>query len=84
VSGVCVLSVYGVCDAYGMYGVCLVCAQMSARRFVNIFMGLLLNVVLFILFALCCILIYSLLMINVQVMNIARADTPLHTHAHTP
>lgn len=40
--------------------------QLSQRRFVSIFLGLLLNVVLFVLFALCCILIYSLMTINVQ------------------
>ena len=41
-------------------------AQLRQRRFVSIFLGLLLNVVLFVLFALCCILIYSLMTINVQ------------------
>jgi hypothetical protein len=40
--------------------------QLQSRQFVSIFLGLLLNVILFVLFALCCILIYSLMTINVQ------------------
>lgn len=43
--------------------------QLQSRQFVSIFLGLLLNVILFVLFALCCILIYSLMTINVQVRS---------------
>jgi hypothetical protein len=42
--------------------------QLQGRQFVTVYLGMLLNIIVFVLFALSCVLIYSLLMINVQVL----------------
>lgn len=57
------------CLPPGLYSLLpLACAplQLFGRRFVSLYLGLVLDILLFILFALSTLLIYSLLMINVQ------------------
>ena len=49
--------------------------QLRTRRFVSIFLGLLINVIVFVLFALCSILIYSLMSVNVQVCYVCCHST---------
>ncbi len=46
-------------------------AQLRSRSFVTLYLGMLVDIILFVLFALSVTLIYSLMMINVQVAAVS-------------